>query len=54
MTAPWSPDDLRRIDAATELQIAVRSADGSLRRWVPIWVVSVGVYLFALIWIFWL
>lgn len=39
MTAPWSTDDLRHMDAARELQIAVRSSDGSLRRWVPIWVV---------------
>ena len=50
MTAPWSPDDLRRIDAATELQIAVRSADGSLRRWVPIWVVSVGGQVYVRTW----
>jgi hypothetical protein len=42
MTAPWSPDDLRLIDAARELQIAVRRSDGGLRHWVPIWVVRVG------------
>jgi len=50
MTAPWSPDDLRLIEAATELQIAVRSADGSLRRWVPIWVVSVGGQVYVRTW----
>jgi len=42
MTAPWFPDDLRLVDAARELQIAVRSSDGSLGRWVPIWVVCAG------------
>ena len=42
MIAPWPPDDLRLIDAARELQIAVRRSDGSLRPWVPIWVVCAG------------
>ena len=42
MTAPWSPDDLRLMNAARELQIAVRRSDGSLRGWVPIWVVCAG------------
>jgi hypothetical protein len=50
MTAPWSPDDLRLIDAATELRIAVRSTDGSLRRWVPIWVVSAGDRVYVRTW----
>jgi hypothetical protein len=50
MTAPWSPDDLRLIDAATELQIAVRSSDGSLRRWVPIWVVCAGGQVYVRTW----
>lgn len=42
MTAPWSADDLRLMDAARELQIAGRGSDGSLRQWVPIWVVRAG------------
>jgi hypothetical protein len=42
MTAPWSPNELRLMNAAGELQIAVRRSDGSLRRWVPIWVVCAG------------
>jgi hypothetical protein len=42
MTAAWSPDDLSLMDAARELQIAVRSSDCSLGRWVPIWVVCAG------------
>jgi hypothetical protein len=50
MTAPWSPDDLRLMDAAMELQIAVRSSDGSLRRWVPIWVVCAGGQVYVRTW----
>jgi hypothetical protein len=42
MTATWSPDELERIGSATESEIAVKRADGTVRRWVPIWVVSVG------------
>jgi Uncharacterized protein conserved in bacteria (DUF2255) len=42
MAAAWSPAELEEIDAARELQIASRRADGTLRQWVPIWVVSAG------------
>ena len=38
----WSAEELRHIGAAEELQVASRRADGSLRRWVTIWVVRVG------------
>ena len=50
MTAPWFPDDLRLVDAARELQIAVRHSDGSLRRWVPIWVVCAGGQVYVRTW----
>src|SRR5277367_4292754 len=42
----WTPEQLARVDAARELEIAVRRADGTLRPWTPIWVVHVvgGVY----------
>ena len=40
MTQNWSPHELQVIQAATELQIAVRRTDGTLHRWTPIWVVS--------------
>jgi hypothetical protein len=40
MTVSWSPESLRRIDESDELQIASRRAGGTLRPWVPIWVVS--------------
>jgi hypothetical protein len=38
----WTPDELDRIGAADELDITTARSDGSLRRWVPIWVVRVG------------
>jgi hypothetical protein len=41
MTA-WSSDELTRIAAADELQIAPRRGDGSLRNPVTIWVVREG------------
>jgi hypothetical protein len=40
VTAVWSPAELQKINASRELQIAGRRADGTLRQWVPIWVVS--------------
>lgn len=39
MATTWSPDELERIERAAELLIATRRAEGTLRRWVPIWVV---------------
>ncbi|MDR7320020.1 MULTISPECIES: DUF2255 family protein [Catenuloplanes] len=51
MTAQWSADDLRRIDAAVELEIAVRRrSDDDPRRWVPIWVVCAGGQVFVRTW----
>jgi hypothetical protein len=50
MTAAWSPDQVKRIGSAEELQIATRRADGTLRRWVPIWVVCVGDQVFVRTW----
>jgi hypothetical protein len=38
----WAPDDLRRIGAADELDIAPARADGTLSRYTTIWVVRVG------------
>ncbi len=42
MSAGWTADELTRIGDATELQIASRRSDGSLRPFVTIWVVRVG------------
>ncbi len=39
MRAAWS-QELERLSRAEELQIAVRRREGTLRRWVPIWVVG--------------
>jgi hypothetical protein len=38
----WNPEELRRIGAADELDIAPRRADGSTSRPTTIWVVRVG------------
>lgn len=38
----WTPDELRRIGQAEELGITSRKPDGTLRRYVTIWVVRAG------------
>lgn len=50
MTAAWSPEELERLSQATELQIAAKRADGTFRRWVPIWVVCVGGRVYVRTW----
>jgi hypothetical protein len=50
MTAAWSPDELERIDTAEELQIATERGDGTLRRDVPVWVVSAGGQVYVRTW----
>jgi hypothetical protein len=42
MTTPWTIDELERIGAADELEVASRRADGTLRSYVTIWVVRSG------------
>lgn len=42
MSSTWTDDELRRIGAATELRIASRRPDGSLRPYVTIWTVRAG------------
>jgi hypothetical protein len=42
VSGTWTDDELRRIGAATELQIASRRRDGSLRPYVTIWTVRAG------------
>lgn len=39
---PWTQEELGKIGAAEELEIAPQRRDGSLRKPVPIWVVRVG------------
>jgi len=48
--AIWTPDDIRRIGSADELQIAAKRADGTLRRWLPIWVVCIGEHVYVRTW----
>jgi hypothetical protein len=50
MTASWSPDELRLMNAAGELRIAVKRPDASLLRWVPIWVVCAGGQVYVRTW----
>lgn len=38
----WSPDELARFGRATEVQVASRRRDDSLRAYVTIWVVRAG------------
>jgi hypothetical protein len=47
VTATWTDDELRRIGDATELQIASRRRDGSLRPYVTIWTVQAGDHLYV-------
>lgn len=42
MTRGWSDDQLRRVGDATELELASRRADGSLRPHVTMWVIRAG------------
>jgi hypothetical protein len=42
MTAAWTQGEADRLGSALELEIASSRADGTLRPWVPIWVVVVG------------
>ena len=50
MTNAWSAEDLERIGNADELQIGTKRADGTVRPWVPIWVVGVGDRVFVRTW----
>jgi hypothetical protein len=50
MTTAWSAQELEQIGSAAELQIATKRADGTLRRWVPIWVVCVGDQVYVRTW----
>ena len=50
MTSAWTPDELDRIGAAEEVEIAPRRTDGTLRSAVPIWVVRVGDELYVRSW----
>jgi len=38
----WSGEELARLDRSTEIDVASRRPDGSLRPYVTIWAVRVG------------
>ena len=50
MTVSWSGEQLNRINRSSELQIASRRRDGTLRTWVPIWVVCVDDAVYVRTW----
>ena len=41
-TAAWPAGELIRLGGADEIEISTRRPDGSLRPFVPIWIVAVG------------
>jgi hypothetical protein len=47
VSATWTDDELRRVGAATELQIATRRDDGSLRPYITIWTVRADDHLYV-------
>ena len=47
MSFAWTSDELDRLGRATELQLASRRPDGSLRPFATIWVVRAGDNLFV-------
>jgi len=50
VTAAWSPDELARVGAAEEVEIAPRRPDGTLRPPVPTWIVRVDDDLYVRSW----
>jgi hypothetical protein len=45
--ATWTPEELDRIGRAEELHLATRRRDGGLSRYVTMWVVRAGDYLYV-------
>jgi hypothetical protein len=50
VTNAWTPDQLTRIDQSTELEIASQRADGTRRRWTPIWAVCADGQVYVRTW----
>ena len=50
MAGPWTPDQLQAIGVARELEITTARPDGTLREWVPIWVVTAGEEVYVRTW----
>jgi hypothetical protein len=47
VSGAWTAQELRRVGEATELQVASRRPDGSLRPYVTIWTVRAGTGLYV-------
>ena len=50
MIGAWTPEQLRAIAAARELEICGHRVDGRPCRWLPIWVVRVGDQVYVRTW----
>lgn len=48
--ATWTAAELRSVDTAVELEIAVRHSEGDLGRWTPIWAVCVDGQVYVRTW----
>ena len=46
----WTREELDQIDGSRELEIAARRPDGTLRSWLPIWVVCAGEEVYVRTW----
>jgi hypothetical protein len=50
MAQAWTEAQLQQIDETRELAITTRRRDGSLRDWLPIWVVRAGSEVYVRTW----
>jgi hypothetical protein len=50
MNSGWTAEQLQQIEAARELEVASQRPDGTLRRWLPIWVVCAGEQVYVRTW----
>jgi hypothetical protein len=50
VSSTWTPEQLQRIDGSHELEIASKRPDGTLRGWLPIWVVCTGGEVYVRTW----
>jgi hypothetical protein len=46
----WSPEQLRTLSDAIEIEVSASRRDGGLSRWTPIWVVVDGADVFVRTW----
>jgi hypothetical protein len=50
VSGAWTPEQLKRISEARELEIASPRADGRAPKWLPIWVVCAGDQVYVRTW----